>query len=134
MEARMSESAPGVEQSQQPRQPVRRKKPPLRRNRSLPLTDAEFQLLDEAARVCGKTTRAFIREAALGVPIKVQPFLADAELIRELGRNAMALAGLAATARASAALPEANRLEAALAEVLALVGRINAAHAGAATR
>jgi hypothetical protein len=91
-------------------------------------------LIDEAARLCGKTTRAFIREAALGVPIKVQPFLADAELIRELGRNGLALFRLAAIARASGALPQAERLEAALAEVLALVRRIDATHHAAATR
>jgi hypothetical protein len=128
-----SKPEPGVE-LQEPHPPIRRRKPPLRRNRSLPLTDAEYQLIDEAARLCGKTTRAFIREAALGVPIKVQPFLADAELIRELGRNGMGLFRLAETARASGALPQAERLEAALAEVLALVRRIEATHNAATSR
>lgn len=128
----MFESEAGVEQPE-PRRPARRKKQPLRRNRSLPLTDAEYQLIDEAARLCGKTTRAFIREAALGVPIKVQPFLADAELIRELARNALALARLAATARASGALPAADELDAARLEVVALIRRIASTHAAAAT-
>src|SRR5260370_31323446 len=85
----MSESKAGVEQPQPHRSALRKK--PLRRNRSLPLTDAEYQLIDEAARLCGKTTRAFIREAALGVPLKADPFLADAELIREAGRNGLAI-------------------------------------------
>jgi hypothetical protein len=129
----MPESTAGVEQPE-PRQPVRHNKRPLRRNRSLPLTDAEYQLIDEAARLCGKTTRAFIREAALGVPIKVQPFLADAELIRELGSSALALGRLAATARASGALPAADELDAARIEVLALIRQIERAHAAAATR
>jgi uncharacterized protein (DUF1778 family) len=129
----MPESEAGVEQPE-PRQPVRRNKRPLRRNRSLPLTDAEYQLIDEAARLCGKTTRAFIREAALGVPIKVQPFLADAELIRELGSSALALARLAATARASGALPAADELDTARVAVLALIRQIERAHAAAAPR
>jgi len=128
----MSESKAGVEQPH-PHRSVLRKKP-LRRNRSLPLTDAEYQLIDEAARLCGKTTRAFIREAALGVPLKADPFLADAELIRELGRNGLALFRLAATARTDGALPQAEQLEAALAEVLALVRRIESTHHAAATR
>lgn len=129
----MSETKAGVEQPD-PHPSFRRKQRPLRRNRGLRLTDAEYQLIDEAARLCGKTTQAFMREAALGVPIKADPFLADAELIRELGRSGLALFRLAATARSSGALPEAERLEAALREVLALVRQIEAAHAAPATR
>lgn len=129
----MSETKAGLEQPD-PLPSFRRKQRPLRRNRSLPLTDAEYQLIDEAARLCGKTTRAFIREAALGVPIKADPFLADAELIRELGRSALALFRLEATARSSGALPEAQSLEAALGEVLALVRRIEGVHAAPRTR
>jgi hypothetical protein len=91
-------------------------------------------LIDEAARACGKTTRGFIREAALGVRLKAQPFLASAELIRELGKNGMALTLLAATAQASGALPEAQGLEAALAELRALVRQIASGHAAAADR
>jgi hypothetical protein len=116
------------------RRTVGRNGQPLRRTRSVPLTDAEYQLVDEAARLCGKPTGAFIREAALGVRLQAQPFLADAELIRELGRSGMALARLAAAAQASGAVPEALGLEAALAELRALVRRIASAHPTAAAR
>jgi len=121
----MAESTPGAEQQGQ-QQSVRHNRRPIRRTRTVLYTDAEWQLVQEAARLSGKTASGLIRDASLGVPVRAKPFLANAELVRELGASGMALTQLAALARARGTLPEAERLETALAELLALVRRIAA--------
>jgi hypothetical protein len=129
----MSETKAGVAPPRQ-HQSLRHKTPPFRRSRNVHYTDAEWQLVAEAARLCGKPVRRFIREASLGVPVRARRFLADAELIRELGRSGMALVRLAATARESGTLPVVNNVEAALAELRALVRRIASPQAASGAR
>jgi hypothetical protein len=129
----MSESKAGIEQPE-PRPSGRRHTPPFRRGRNVYYTDAEWQVVEEAALLCGKSVRRFIRETSLGVPVRARRFLADAELIRELGKSGLALARLAATARESGALPLADNAEAALAELRALVRRIASPQAASGAR
>jgi hypothetical protein len=119
----MSESTAGTEQPE-PRPLIRLNRPHIRRHRSVLYTDAEWAHVQEVARLCGKTRSEFIRERSLGLRVRGKPFLANAELIRELSKNGMALARLAAMARESGALPLAADWEAALAEVRALLHRI----------
>src|SRR5260370_13608518 len=96
----------------------------LKRRRSwVGFKDSEWQQIVEAARLCGKPTRVFIRDVSLGSR-PPEPLVANAELIRELGRSGTALRQLAASARATGALPEATSLEAALTHVCDLVRRI----------
>lgn len=121
----MSDSNAGIEQPE-PRPSIRPNTRPIRRTRTVLYTDAEWQLVQEAARLSGKTASGLIRDASLGVPVRAKPFLANAELIRELGKSGMALTHLAALAREKGTLPEAGRLETALAELLAVVRRIAA--------
>ena len=85
--------------------------------------DAEWQQLVEAARLCGKPTRVFARDTSLGSR-PPEPLVANAELIRELGRSGTALKHLAASAKATGALPEATRLEGALTQLCDVVRRI----------
>jgi hypothetical protein len=104
-----------------------RRRPPNNRVRRSPriwYTEEEFEQVDYAAMLCEKPTNTFIRAASLGVRLTAQPFNANAELIRELGKNGMALSRLAAIARETRALSVAERLDAALQELLALLGQI----------
>jgi mobilization protein NikA len=94
-----------------------------RRSFCVGYNDAEWQQLVETARLCGKPTRVFIRDISLGCR-PPEPLVANAELIRELGRSGTALKQLAASARASGALPEATSLEAALTELCDVVRQI----------
>ncbi|HVH08781.1 MAG TPA: hypothetical protein VM736_03210 [Gemmatimonadales bacterium] len=103
---------------------------PLRRIRSVLYNDAEWHAVEEAARLHGKAPRVFVREVSLGTLPPARPGVLDAPLVRELGQSGTALARLAATARASGALPQAATLEAALAELLALVRRIASERGG----
>src|SRR5438128_762914 len=113
-----------VEQERDPYRHIGRRGGPLRRARTVHYTDAEWQAVREAARLCGKAARRFVRDTSLGALPNVPPLLANADLIRELGRSGNALVRLAVTARESGALPEAATLNAALAELLAIVRRL----------
>ena len=122
-EVDMSESG-GNKKRGPARSIVGRRGYPLRRIRSVLYNDAEWQAVEEAARLHGKSPRVFVREISFGTLLPARPGLVDAPLIRELGQSGTALARLAATARASGALAQAETLEAALVELLALVRRI----------
>ena len=128
-EVDMSES--GVNKKRGPaRSILGRRGYPLRRIRSVLYNDAEWQAVEEAARLHGKAPRVFVREVSLGTLPPARPAFVDAPLLRELGQSGTALARLAATARASGALPQAAILDAALAELLALVRRIASERGG----
>ena len=99
-------------------------RPHIRRRRSVVFTDAEWAHVQETARLCGTTRSEFLRETALGRRVRAKPFLANADLVRELAKSGMALTHLAATARESGALPVAADLETALAGLRALLRRI----------
>ncbi len=87
-------------------------------------TDAEYDLVREAAKLCGKPTSVFVRAESLGRRYKTRAFLANAELVRELSKSGVALTRLAATARETGALPVADVLETALQELRALLRQI----------
>jgi hypothetical protein len=87
-------------------------------------TEAEWEAIVEAARASGRTPAAFVRDASLeALPIG-HSTVGNASLIRALGRCGTTLAKLATTAREIGAVPEAASLELALAELLAVVRRI----------
>jgi hypothetical protein len=99
-------------------------RPHIRRHHNVLYTDAEWAHLQAIARLCGKTRSEFIRDVSLRRRVRVKPFLANADLVRELAKSGMALTHLAATARESGALPVAADLETALAALRALLRRI----------
>jgi hypothetical protein len=87
-------------------------------------TAAEWEAIVEAARASGRTHTAFVRNASLeALPIG-HSAVGNAALIRALGRCGTTLFKLAATAREIGAAPEAASLQLALAELLAVVRRI----------
>ena len=110
----------------EPRPPIGPNRPQVRQHRNVNYTDAEWAHLLVVARLCGKTRSAFIRDVSLCRRVRVKPFLANAELVRNLTQSGMVLVRLAATARESGALPVAADLEATLAELRALIRRIAA--------
>jgi hypothetical protein len=66
-----------------------------------------------------------VRETSLAAAMGAQSAPEKLPLIAELGRCGTALARLAATAKATGALPQAESLEAALAELLTAVRRLD---------
>jgi hypothetical protein len=120
-EVEQPEPSPSIPRSSWRRRPRNNR---VRRSPRIWYTEEEYRQVDESARLCGKVTGAFIREASLGMPFKAQPFLANAELIRELGKSGLALFRLEAIARETGAFPVADRLEKARLELLALVRQI----------
>ncbi len=120
-EAEQPEPNPSVPRKSWRRRPRNNR---VRRSPRIWYTEEEYKLVDESARLCGKLTGTFIREASLGMPFKAEPFLANAELIRELGKSGLALFRLEAIAHETGAVPAADRLEKARLELLALVDQI----------
>jgi hypothetical protein len=97
----------------------------VRRPRKIRYTDAEWSEIVDRARVCGRPPARYVRETSLGSMPKTRPTQANASLIRELGRIGIALQRLAATAREARSLPQAATLDAALAEVIAVVRQLS---------
>jgi hypothetical protein len=119
----MSESNPPV-QEPPPARHGSRGCAPHRRPRTLWFSEEEWQQIRAAAERCGKPPSCFVRDTSLGARFTAVPLLVNAELIRELGRSGTALSRLAASAKATGALPEATSLEAALASLCDLVRQI----------
>lgn len=80
---------------------------------------AEWERVVERAEAAGKKPRTYIREVSLGRLPRTR-----FTIIRGLGRAALALKELAATARAAGAPAQTARIEAALADVFAFVRRV----------
>lgn len=87
-------------------------------------TASEWEAIVEAARASGRSATAFVRSASLEALPTGHSTVGNAPLIRALGRCGTTLLKLAATAREIGAVPEAASLELALAELLAVVHRI----------
>ncbi len=101
---------------------------PRRRHRvahEIGYTTTEWQAISDAAEACHKTGSGFVRETSLAAALGGHAAPEKLPLIAELGRCGTALARLAATAKATGALPQAQPLEAALAELLAAVRRLD---------
>jgi hypothetical protein len=120
----MSETNPAVQNGERresvPRRGIRR-----RAHHGVRFTTTEWAAIVAASNARGRKPATLVREAALAVLPGAQSTLGNAPLIRELGRCGTALAALAGTARATGALPEAASVEAALAELLAAVRRVD---------
>lgn len=101
-------------------------------HRVIRYTPAEWLAIVEAARACHRNPLAFVRETSLAAAPGDGSVPEKASLIVELGRCGTALVKLAATARASGALPEAARFDAVLAELLAAVRRLDRPRKGPA--
>jgi hypothetical protein len=121
----MLETKAEVEQPETPTSMSR--KQGLRRSRRINYTAQEYDLIEEAAEIEGKSMGGFIREESLSVQFKAHPFLRNAELMEELRTCGVALNRLATTARETGGLPVANELETALEELQALVRQIASA-------
>ena len=96
-----------------------------REPRKIRYTHAEWATVVRRARECGKPPARYVREVSLGAVPKAKRSVADAELIREIGRIGNTLHQLAKVAaeRDVSLRPEA--LADALAELLAAVRRID---------
>ena len=92
--------------------------------RKIRFTSAEWQAIVECAQACGKPPAEYVRETSLGSVPKVRHRHANEALVRELGRIGTALARLAGTAKETGALPQAEALDSALAEVLGAVRQV----------
>lgn len=129
----MSESNSAVEEAEV-RKSVPRQSGPKRAYHAVCFANTEWAAIVAAAEACGRKPVTFVREAALAVLPSAHSTLGNARLIRELGRCGTALAALAATARATGVLPEAANVEAALAELLAVVRRVDKPEPAGAVR
>jgi hypothetical protein len=56
-----------------------------RSERKIRFTAAEWRLVEERARTCGRAPARYVREAALGAVLKVSRTRGNAPIIRELG-------------------------------------------------
>lgn len=95
-----------------------------REPRKIRFTSAEWQIIAERARACGKPPARYVRETSLGATPRPRNSQTNAELIRELGRIGMALTHLAASAKERGMVGEIAAIERTLAEVLAVVRRL----------
>lgn len=87
-------------------------------------TAAERAAVQARARQAGRIPARFIREAALGAPIRVPRAVVNAEAVRELARVGSNLNQLAREANAGRLPDFAAHLEAALTELHAAIMRL----------
>jgi hypothetical protein len=92
--------------------------------RVIRFTDVELAQLRERARITGRPLARYVRETALGVVPEVPRGAADAELIRHLARVGNDLNQLAREANAGHAFDSAEKLDAALAALNAVLDRL----------
>ena len=108
---------------------VRPKKAAVERRsvRKIRFTAAEWRLVEERARTCGRAPARYVREAALGAVLKVSRTRGNAPIIRELGAIASALQAVKRGDSCSADGDESGvnaRLDALIARVLGVVDRL----------
>lgn len=128
-ETRLLERNPAAQRGEARQGGGRRGAPPRSVWRGICYTPGEWDAVVAQARACGRAPARFVREASLGARAGPRPSEVNAALIRELGRSGTALTRLADTARATGALPEAARVEAALDELLVVVRQFRSSHA-----
>src|SRR5215213_3911515 len=92
--------------------------------RKIRYRDDEWARVVERARACGRPAARYVREVSLGLAPTAPRDGASAELVRELGRVGNTLARLAGTLRDAGNVPQADAVQAALAELLAVVRRL----------
>ncbi len=87
-------------------------------------SDEELAALRARARECGRPVARYVRETVLGSVPKARRHAAEQELIRHLARIGNNLNQLAREANAASRFPAKARIEALLAELHAIIGRI----------
>lgn len=87
-------------------------------------TPEELRAVAARAAECGRTPGRFIREVSIGVVPKARRNGAEQEIVRHLARIGNNLNQLAREANASARFPDEARIDAALAEIHAIIGRL----------
>lgn len=87
-------------------------------------TPEELQAVAARAAECGRTPGRFIREVSVGVVPKARRNGAEQEVIRQLARIGNNLNQLAREANASSRFPDEARIDAVLAEIHAIIGRL----------
>jgi hypothetical protein len=95
--------------------------------RKIRFTAAEWQLVEERARTCGRAPARFVREAALGAVLKVSRTRGNAPIIRELGAIAGTLQELKCGMSGDDDGTESNgdaQIEALVSRVLGIVERL----------
>jgi hypothetical protein len=97
----------------------------LRQPRKIRYTRLEWAAIVDRARACGRPPARYVREASLGTAPRARRGYENDQLIRELGRIGTVLNQLASAARDPGITPNHERLEAALAELLAAVRRLS---------
>jgi Bacterial mobilisation protein (MobC) len=87
-------------------------------------TPTEFHAVRERAQTCGHAMARFVREAALGAVPRARRHQSTDEALRQLRRIGNNLNQLAHVANAKDVLPMEARLDAVLAELMAVAHRI----------
>jgi hypothetical protein len=98
-----------------------------RAERKIRFTAAEWRLVEERARTCGRAPARYVREAALGAVLKVSRTRGNAPIIRELGAIASSLQAVKRGDSRSADGAESDvsaQLDALVARVLGVVDRL----------
>lgn len=92
--------------------------------RKIRYSSEEWSMIVKRAEACRCEPARYVRETSLGVLPRGGRAQPAAAVIDDLRRIALALAQLAATAKATGAMPEALTVDAALTDVLATVRRL----------
>lgn len=95
-----------------------------RRPRKIRYTSAEWSIVVERARQCGRPPARYVREASLGAVPKARRGKEHDQLVHQLGRIGSTLARLTADPAEKGANGRAPAFEAVLDELLATVRRL----------
>lgn len=96
----------------------------LRHPRKIRYTDAEWSLITERARTCGRPPARYVREISLGIAPKVRNNPTLDGFIHELGRVGTSLSQVARSARASGHGTHAEAIESVVFDLLSMVRRL----------
>jgi hypothetical protein len=96
----------------------------VRQPRKIRYTEAEWSVVVDRARDTGRPPARYVREISLGATPKVRRGREHDEIIYELGRIGTTLTRLESAAKANGFTSQQESIEAALAELLAVVRRL----------
>ena len=96
----------------------------IRQPRKVRYTEAEWSVVVDRARATGRPPARYVREISLGATPKVRRSREHDEIIYELARIGTTLTRLESAAMENGLTSEQESVEAALAELLALVRRL----------
>jgi hypothetical protein len=95
-----------------------------RQPRKVRYTEAEWLAVVERAHAAGRPPARYVREVSLGATPKMRRGREHDEIVHELGRIGTTLTRLSAAAAEAGLASQHARIEAALAELLAVVRRV----------